>query len=226
MRTFDARYGFVVEVETDHGYLVVRSSPDPLGMMQAEVSRSLSNLGIGPPIYEVIQTSVSVWTVAGRIFPGDSLHGGAVSLETLAPIFQKMRDQESPSDRLPTLADWLHSRLSDENLSDLAPGSAQAPPVERRHAAAILEDLESGASNLLCHGDTSSKNILHGPGGQLFLIDPRGVSGDVCYDVAVAAWKTAGEEQASARAEELARLVGVDRERVQAWLLVADTARV
>ncbi|MFC5752993.1 phosphotransferase [Actinomadura rugatobispora] len=215
-----------MEVETDHGYLVVRSTPDPLGMMQAEVSQSLSDLGIGPQIYEVVQTSVSVWTVASRIFPGDSLHGRAISLDRLAPIFQRMRDQNSPSNQLPTLADWLHSRLSDENLSDLAPGRAQAPFDERRHAAAILEDLESGASNLLCHGDASSKNILLGPDGQLFLIDPRGVSGDVCYDVAVAAWKTAGEEKPSARAAELARLVGVDTERVQAWLVVADTARV
>lgn len=226
VRTFDARYGFVVELATDYGQLVVKATPDPLGALQAEVSRSLSNLGIGPHIYEVIQTSVSVWTVANRIFPGDTLDGEAVSLERLAPVFRRMRDQKVANGQIPTLADWLRSRLDDENLRDLAPGRAQASPDERRRAAAILEDLETAALSMLCHGDASPKNILLGPDEQLFLIDPRGVSGDVCYDVAVAAWKTAGDEHPSVRAASLARLVGVDADRVQAWLVVADAARV
>lgn len=58
------------------------------------------------------------------------------------------------------------------------------------------------------------------------LIDPRGVTGDVCYDVAVAAWKTTNEEPSRDRAAKLARLVGADTERVHAWLTVADIARV
>ncbi|GAA3961982.1 hypothetical protein GCM10023085_50560 [Actinomadura viridis] len=167
-----------------------------------------------------------MWTVAGRIFPGDQLDGKAISLERLAPVFQKMRDQKAANDQLPTLGDWLRSRLHDENLSDLAPGRSQASSSERRQGAAILEGLEADAPNMLCHGDASSKNILLGPSDQLFLIDPRGVSGDVCYDVAVAAWKTAGDERPSARAATLARLVGVDAERAQSWLAVADAARV
>ena len=226
VRTFKARYGFVVEVETTRGYLVARSTPDPMGLMQAEVSRSLSELGIGPTIFEVIQTPTSVWTVTSRIFPGDSQRGRNVPLERLAPIFRKMHDQDMTLDRLPTLANWLQSRLSGEDHSDLSPGTSPASPDDRRRAAALLTDLEASTSNRLCHGDTSSNNILRGPGRQLFLIDPRGVSGDVCYDMAVAAWKTAREERPSTRAAMLARLVGTDPDRVQAWLQVAQIARV
>ena len=226
VRTFHARYGFVVEVETARGPLVLKSTPDPQGIDQAEVSRSLSRIGVGPHIYEIFQTPVSVWTVASRVLPGDPLNGKAVSLHRLASVFRKMRDQKSENDRLPSLAAWLRSRLDDENLSDLAPGRSQAPHSERRQATAILEDLGSGVSGMVCHGDASSRNILLGPDEQLMLIDPRGVNGDVCYDVAVAAWKTASDDSPQGRAEQLARLVGVDTERVKAWLVVANTARV
>ncbi|MGI5207654.1 phosphotransferase [Spirillospora sp. CA-108201] len=226
VRTFNSRYGFVVEVATAHEQLVVRSTPDPLGMDQAQVAQALFNMGVGPHIYDVVQTPVGVWTVASRIFPGDSLKGRTVSVERLAPIFRKMLDRKTENDRLPTLADWLRSRLNDERSNDLPSGRTRASRDERRQAAAILEDLGAGDSNTVCHGDASSGNILLGAGGELLLIDPRGVSGDVCYDVAVAAWKTPTDEQASVRAANLARLVGVDTERVQAWLIIAKAARV
>lgn len=103
-----------------------------------------------------------------------------------------MRDRKSENDRLPPLAAWLRSRLDDENLSDLSSGRTPAPRSERQRATAILEDLRAGVSGIVCHGDASSRNILIGPDEQLMLIDPRGVNGDVCYNVAVAAWKTAG----------------------------------
>ncbi|WP_433474753.1 phosphotransferase [Spirillospora sp. CA-142024] len=154
------------------------------------------------------------------------MKGKAVSLDRLASVFRKMRDQKSENDSLPSLVDWLRSRLDDESLSDLAPGRSQAPRSERRRATAILEDLGSDVSGMVCHGDASSRNILLGPDEQLMLIDPRGINGDVCYDVAVAAWKTASDAPLRDRAAELARLVGVDTDRVHAWLFVADAARV
>lgn len=226
VRTFDARYGFVVEVETASGPLVLKSTPDPHGMEQAEVLRSLSRVGVGPHVYEIIRTPVSVWTVASRILPGTPVGRGAVSLDRLASMLRKMRDQKADNDELPNLADWLRSRLDDDDLNDMSQGRSQAPPRERRRAIAILEDLRTGVHGMVCHGDASSRNILVGPDEQLMLIDPRGVTGDVCYDVAVAAWKTTSEEPPRDRAAELARLVGVDAERVDAWLVVADTARV
>ncbi|MEV3921826.1 phosphotransferase [Actinomadura coerulea] len=226
VRTFNARYGFVVEVATAHERLVVRSTPDPRGLDQAQVAQALFNMGVGPRIHVVVQTPVSVWTVASRIVPGDSLKGRTVPVERLAPIFRKMLDRKTENDRLPTLVDWLRSRLTDERSSDLPSGRTWASRDERRQAAAILEDLGTEDSNMVCHGDASSSNILVGDGEELFLVDPRGVSGDVCYDVAVAAWKTPTGEEASVRAANLARLVGVDTERVQAWLVIAKAARV
>ncbi|MER6810748.1 phosphotransferase [Spirillospora sp. NPDC000708] len=226
VRAFQARYAFVVEIATAHGRLVLRSTSDPLGMDQAEVSRELSRIDVGPRIYDVLQTPLSVWTVAERIRPGNSLNGKTVSLERLAPLFQKMLDQKAANDGRSTLADWLRSRLDDDNLSDLAPRSVRILPRERRRALSVLEDLEASSPNTICHGDTSSGNILVGPDERLFLIDPRGISGDVCYDVAVAAWKTARDGEIRIRATDLARIVGVDATRVEAWLEVARAARV
>jgi streptomycin 6-kinase len=238
MSTFDSRYGLVVEVETDTERLVMRSSPDPNAPFQAEVSQQLANLGIGPEIREVIATKSGVWTIAARILPGYTLKNRPVPVEQLAAALRPLQDQPAPA-HLPTLTDWLSNRLTATEDVDMPSGRTTAPKAERQHAAELLSELAKQSPQTLCHGDTSSKNILMGPAGKLYLIDPRGLSGDIAYDVAVAAWKTTGHEPTHTRAvklasddplrdraAELARLAGVDKERVHAWLVVADAARV
>ncbi|MEW2357890.1 aminoglycoside phosphotransferase family protein [Spirillospora sp. NPDC029432] len=225
MSTFDSRYGLVVEVEADTERLVMRSSPDPDALFQAEVSQQLAKLGIGPDIREVIATKSGVWTVAARILPGYTLKNRPVPVEQLAAALRPLRDQPA-SAHLPTLTAWLSSRLTATEDVDMPSGRTTAPEAERQHAAALLSELAEQPPQTLCHGDTSSKNILMGPAGKLYLIDPRGLSGDIAYDVAVAAWKTTSDDPLQDRAAELARLVGVDTERVQAWLVVAEAARV
>jgi streptomycin 6-kinase len=79
---------------------------------------------------------------------------------------------------------------------------------------------------LMCHGDVSARNVLTGKGGRLFLVDPRGLSGDAAYDVAVAALKAMVRGAPSSVASHLANSVGVDPDRVRAWMIVADAARV
>lgn len=225
LSTFDSRYGLVVEVGTDSERLVMRSSPDPDAMHQVQVSRSLASLGVGPEIHEVWATQTGVWTVASRVLPGFTLKDHPVPIGYLAPVLHLLRNQPAPDD-LPSLNDWLAKRLDDGARADLPPGRTPAPLPERQRAVALLADLTRDAAQLICHGDASSKNILIGPAGRLFLIDPRGMTGDVGYDVAVAAWKTAGEESPAKRAAELAQLVGIDGARVHAWLTVAQAARV
>ncbi|WP_412515840.1 aminoglycoside phosphotransferase family protein [Actinomadura madurae] len=215
----------MVEVETDTERLVMRSSPDPDALSQAKVSQRFAALGVGPEIREVEATESGVWTVAARVFPGYTLKNRFVPIEQLAAALHPLQGRRAPA-HLPTLTVWLSKRLQDDKAIDLPSGATAAPRAERQQAAQLLTQLTSQTTRLLCHGDTSSKNILTGPAGKLYLIDPRGLSGDVAYDVAVAAWKTAGNELIRTRAVRLAKLMGIDRERVEAWLTVAETARV
>ncbi|WP_169514765.1 phosphotransferase [Actinomadura atramentaria] len=225
VRVFDARYAFVVEIEGPDGPLVARTSPDPASLHQAAVSRRLAELGIGPELVDVIETPTSVWTLASRIEPGNTLSGRSVPLEALVTVFRAMKDQPAPAGT-PRLTDWLLSRLRDDNLTDLAPGRTPAPADDRERACRLLDQLGSNAADMLCHGDASPNNLLADEAGQLVLIDPRGVSGDAAYDVAVAAWKTASNELPTTRASDLARLAGLNPRRVRTWLKIADVARV
>jgi streptomycin 6-kinase len=83
-------------------------------------------------------------------------------------------------------------------------------------AVELLRELDCvGIGDGLCHGDTSPRNILADGTDRWLLVDPRGVRGEVEYDVAVLALKTARE--APATTAILPREVGVDPLRVQAW---------
>lgn len=71
----------------------------------------------------------------------------------------------------------------------------------------------------MCHGDVSLGNVLRGR-DRLYLIDPRGMAGDVEYDAAVASIKSGLDLR------ELARRLHVDVPRTEAWVRVEIAARV
>ncbi|WP_165964515.1 phosphotransferase [Actinomadura sp. KC216] len=150
--------------------------------------------------------------MAARILPGYTLKNRLVPIEYLAAALRPLRDQPAPA-HLPTLTDWLSMRLTATEVVDMPSGRTTAPEAERQHAAALLSELAEQPPQMICHGDTSSKNILMGPAGKLYLIDPRDLSGDIAYDVAVAACKTKGTEPIDTRAVELAKLMAIDGER-------------
>lgn len=224
--TFGARYGLVVEVATKAGRLVMRSSPDPHGAEQARVSVAMSKLGKAPKVRECFTSDTGTWVIMDRIVPGTTLDKRPIPLSSLASLLQPMLNQPSPDNDMPSLVDWLRQRLLDDELSDLAPGRQPAPRKQRQSAMSDLARLATRPMDGLCHGDASPRNILEGQRSALFLIDPRGVRGEVAYDVAIAAWKTAGDGRAEPRAMQLAQLVGIAPDRVAAWLSVADAARV
>jgi streptomycin 6-kinase len=92
---------------------------------------------------------------------------------------------------LPLLADWLRDRLTDPQLNDLPIGRSPAAAAERRQALDALDVLATDGHAGLCHGDTSGWNILIGESNSLWPVDPRGLRGDVIYDLAVIALKAA-----------------------------------
>ncbi|WP_203665086.1 aminoglycoside phosphotransferase family protein, partial [Actinocatenispora rupis] len=78
----------------------------------------------------------------------------------------------------------------------------------------------------LCHADASPWNILTGKDERLYLIDPRGITGEVAYDAAIIALKAATRIPVEATARGLDSMLGIDSDRVLSWVLVAVAARV
>jgi len=224
-----ARYGFVVAADSPRGALVLKATPDPDGEVQARTAATLADIGAGPAVHGMVGRPTGIWIVMDAVVPGTPLADADISnlnpSALIAPL-RAMIGQSAPQiPGMRSIADWLHDRLANVDLADLAPGQEAAPFAARQMAVELLRELNSvGGSDGLCHGDTSPRNILSDGADRWLLVDPRGVRGEVEYDVAVLALKTAHE--GSATTAILAREVGVDPMRVQAWATVAKAARV
>jgi streptomycin 6-kinase len=127
---------------------------------------------------------------------------------------------------MPSIVDWLRDRLEDDHLTELPPGATIAAAEKRCTALNVLDELAYGVTPGLCHGDASTWNILASGQTGWKLIDPRGMSGEPAYDVAVLGSKVARHVPAHDIAPVLASAADVDPERVRAWMLVADAERV
>ncbi|GIE32270.1 hypothetical protein Ait01nite_053150 [Actinoplanes italicus] len=224
-----ARYGFVVAADSPDGPLVFRSSPDPHGSDQAAVATALAKLGAAPTVHEATTTNHGTWTVLDRVLPGTSLirtDPTTVDPSALFAPLVAMRDQPPPIPGMPSILDWLRERLEDDHLRDLRPGTAVAPAGERQNALRLLADLAHSHVPSLCHGDASSGNIIaSGPKDWMF-IDPRGMTGDHTYDVAVLAIRVSEALGTPNLVEVIASFAQVAVDRLQAWMIIAKAARV
>jgi integrase len=212
-----ARYGFVVSVQIANGQLIMKSTPDPAGALQARAAQRLAMLGAGPVVHQVVESSTGTWTVMDQVQPGTRDIRSA-TLDELADAIRPLAGALQ-SNEFPPISSWLRDRLITGGTLDLPPGTEAASDQERERALSILDQLVVDESRSLCHGDLSSGNVLRGEAG-LMLIDPRAVSGDREYDVAVLALK------AERSVGELARRLQVDVARAEAWGVVAVAARV
>jgi len=227
-RVLPARYGFVVVVDTAYGGLVMRASPDPNGPNQASVAAALADLGIAPTVHETIHTDTGTWTILDEVRPATPLaeaDDARATLDSLAAPLAAMADRPPPGPGMPSIIEWLRGRLVDDHVTDLAPGADRAQAYARRDAIEVLDDLARGVTPQLCHGDVSPWNVLAHDAAGWMLIDPRGMSGEVSYDAATLALKVA-RRQPGITTARLAEAVGVDPERLVAWTIVADAARV
>ncbi|WP_031466622.1 aminoglycoside phosphotransferase family protein [Sciscionella sediminilitoris] len=227
-RVFPARTGFVVAVTTPTGPLVMRSTADPAGPDQARFAEAFAEHRIGPAVHEVNQTDTGTWTVADRVVPGEPINLGDDVVPTVAPIFRAMAEQPSPAPNAPNIAEWLHDRLTGPEPDDLPPDDYNVTEDERRSAAHQLTDIRQDERRELTHGDAHPDNILVGADGRLQWIDPRGMNGELAYDLAVFALKTAPALHCAphALADQLAAEVGCPADRVHTWLNIARAARV
>lgn len=224
---FNARYSWVVAVESSAQPLVLRASADPDAKHQAAVSLSLARLGIGPAVHEVIHTATGTWIVMDRVSPGtplDRVDTDASTPHALTALFRPMLDKPSPDDAVPSITTWLRGRLIDESPKDLPPGYTVARPEEREHALSLLKSL--GEPEGLCHGDASAGNVLLAGNNAFQVVDPRGLAGEVLYDLAVVVLKSVELMPQQTLIDTFTRNLEIDRDRLTAWIAVADAARV
>ncbi|MEU8607135.1 phosphotransferase [Actinoplanes sp. NPDC048791] len=224
-----ARYGYVVAVDTLDGPLVFRSSPDPRGPDQAAVAAALANLGISPTVHQTLATDHGTWTVLDRVLPGTSLiqsDPAAIRLDALFSPLAAMHHQPAPRAGMPSILDWLSERLTDDNLTDLRPGTTIAPADERETALNLLAELARDHIPGLCHGDASMGNLIASGTDRWMLIDPRGMTGESAYDVAVLAIRAARIHDSVNLIPHIAKLADVTAERVRTWMAIANAARV
>lgn len=224
-----ARYGFVVAVDSPDGPLVFRGTPDPQGTEQAAVAAAMAKLGISPTMLYTWTTNHGTWTVLDQVRPGTTLGNSdpdRVNIDALFSPFSAMKNRPAPLAAMPSVAEWLRIRLDDDRLADLRPGTTVASAQDRRAAKDRLGELMRDHTPRLCHGDASLSNILACGANEWRLIDPRGVSGESAYDVAVLAIRIVRVLKSSKLLPYIAQVASVDIDRVREWMIIADAARV
>ncbi|MEV1291949.1 phosphotransferase [Pseudonocardia sp. NPDC049635] len=229
-RTFPARSAHVIEATTGSGArLVLRSTPDPHAVHQAAVLARLAQAGLAPAVHLVRQTVTGVWTAMDIVEPGTSFAEREPKPRDLASIATMLRtlstEQAPPS--VPSIMGWLRTRLTDPPADDQPPHRGPEPAAVRQTATLVLDQLATHMPAALCHADLSPPNLLHG-NSRLWFIDPRGMSGEAAYDIAVLALKLSDDQLDTARAlaRSIALSSGTDPDRAEAWVSVADAATV
>lgn len=233
-KVLPSRYSVVVIASAPRRDLIVRVTPDPNAANQATVAQMLAECGAGPRIHAIYTTASGVWTISDRVVPGISLdkaQPGSVGINEVAATFRAMVGTDGAFEGLPAIGDWLHLRLTQSDLSDVPRGQTAASPTERERAQEVLRSLDADSERAagLCHGDAHPGNLLvSADQSHVQLVDPRGMRGEVEYDLAVLSLKVAAYDLQLARSlcTQLAGRVSADDERAAAWITVARAARV
>lgn len=132
-----------------------------------------------------------------------------------------------PGPRLPRLAPLVQRWLAD---LDALGRAAPAPPRFVQQALVAGRALASGRAmaSAVVHGDLHYGNVLAGRREPWLVIDPKGYSGDPCYEPAPLLWNRWAEAEASGDAGGVVRerfyavvdAAGLDERRCRDWVVV------
>ena len=229
-RTFSARSAHVAEATTSTGArLILRSSPDPDAVHQAAVLDQLARAGLAPAVHLQQNTATSTWTAMDAVEPGASLAEQDPRPRDLADVATMLRTlvDKDGAPSVPSIVPWLRARLTNPPADDQPAHRGPESAATRESASVVLDQLAIDVPAGLCHADLSPPNVLRGR-SRLWFIDPRGMSGEAVYDIAVLALKLSDDHLDTARA--LARSIALssntDPERADAWVTVVDAATV
>jgi streptomycin 6-kinase len=157
-------------------------------------------------VHQTLATDHGTWTVLDRVHPGTNLaqsDPATINLNALFTPLAAMRHQPAPRAGMSSILDWLRDRLKDDKLTDLRPGTTIAPT-----------------------SDASMGNIIASGTDRWMLIDPRGMTGESAYDVAVLGIRVSRLRRSANFVSQIAKLANVRSDRVRTWVIVANTARV
>jgi hypothetical protein len=218
------------------GAEVALKAPFTAAAQHFAAQQQMAALGLGPTVAhrdDAAGVAAFEWLPAAPLAAPVSADVVAVVADRLAALAALAPDAPPLTPGAPddpaapvSLVSWLRSRLEVDPI-DVAPGSSRCSDAERAGALELLASLPDGAG--FCHGDLNPANVLVSCRGDVWLVDARGVCGDVCYDLAVFVAKARRDVPLGDRLAAVSRTAaaaGFDVDRCRAWLCVAVAARV
>jgi streptomycin 6-kinase len=115
--------------------------------------------------------------------------------------------------------DWAEERFEDPRYS------AYATPVAL--ARSVLERLDETTTDMhLLHGDLQAKNVLIGPGGAWYAIDPLAGVGDINAEPGLWCVVQSDDSTIESRVDELSSHPRLTRARLEAWAFIFAVAEL
>lgn len=161
------------------------------------------------------------------VVPGRALWDARISetLEAIASVMTKLRKVPPDPNTFPSVAAYHRAWPNHRRLYG-GPGPIEADLFDIGERL-FLELCETSASPVVLHGDLHYGNVLSSDREGWLAIDPKGLSGEPCYEVGALFRNRVDELYASSdpiqamrrRVEALADLTGFDRERIRLWAL-------
>lgn len=191
------------------------------GAMEANTLERWQSIGVSPKIVEVDRTSGVM--LMERLRPGTTYQGVKEldDLTSTVDMFNRLAQagRKSRHEDVPSLSTVMTNRLgwASERFKDPAV-SALRPDLERAKNLAFR--LSSANVNRVVHGDLQAKNLIWGPEGRLFCIDPLTAYGDPASDPAMWAVLQDSEHPIQALIERIARELQMPVHRLEQWAYV------
>ncbi|MDE3721530.1 aminoglycoside phosphotransferase family protein [Nocardiopsis sp. N85] len=208
----DGRKG-VVKLSPDSGLIVAEAG---LLRLWAPSGRVPEVRGLDPRCGAVFMERIEGDTVAA---------GGTVpDMETVGSLIAALHSVEAPSARireLPPLTSRVQFVFDQwERERNEGPAADVVPASVMHRGFARARDLANGRENVVpVHGDLHPGNVIDGGPRGLVAVDPRGCLGDGAVDaVDWAVWKVTDLDEVERRVTVLAAVMGVDADRVMAWV--------
>lgn len=205
--------------------LVLKVPVEPRsGVGEAATLRRWVAFDVAPRVVHVDATS-GVFLME-RVLPGTTFAGigGVEDLPPFLEMFDRLEGAGRKMDRLdvPELSSlmddrlgWARVRFDDPEVAPLRPNL--------EFVAELANSLGHAGNKELIHGDLQAKNVLWGPNGRIFCIDPLTAWGDRASDVAMWAVLQDTNVPITAILRALTAQSALDPERLDDWAYAIAT---